>query len=71
MSLMLRTLRASWLPSTVRTATKVTTRKDLPWSTLLFDYMPTNAHIEFTHRDGKWDEGIILGQISAMLISDT
>ena len=32
---------------------------DLDWQSMLFDYVPTNCHVEYTWRDGEWDEGVV------------
>ena len=40
-----------------RHLTKAANRKSLPWDTMLFDYTPTNSHIEFTYRNGAWTSG--------------
>ena len=32
---------------------------DLDWGSMLFDYVPTNAHVEYTWRDGEWDAGVV------------
>lgn len=33
---------------------------DLDWGSLLFNYVPTNCHIEYTWKDGEWSEGTII-----------
>jgi branched-chain amino acid aminotransferase len=33
---------------------------DLDWSSMMFDYVPTNCHIEYTWKDGEWSEGKII-----------
>eukprot|EP01052_Picozoa_sp_SAG31_P032077 SAG31_NODE_3476_length_4230_cov_3.514645_5_plen_280_part_00 len=32
---------------------------DLNWDTMLFDYVPTKSHIEYTWKDGEWDGGVM------------
>jgi branched-chain amino acid aminotransferase len=32
---------------------------DLEWGSLLFDYVPTKAHVEYTWKDGEWDAGVV------------
>lgn len=35
---------------------------DLDWSSLLFSYIPTNCHIEYTWKEGEWSEGELVAQ---------
>lgn len=33
---------------------------NLDWGSLLFSHVPTNAHIEYTWRNGEWDAGLVV-----------
>lgn len=35
-------------------------RADLKWGDLPFDYTRTDCHLEYSYRDGKWDQGVVV-----------
>eukprot|EP00042_Codosiga_hollandica_P042361 m.387419 g.387419 ORF g.387419 m.387419 type:complete len:361 (-) comp56314_c0_seq10:220-1302(-) len=60
MAFALRTLRGVRMVRCLATArVNPATRKDLNWGSMLFEYRPTDAHVEFTFREGKWDAGVL------------
>ncbi|MCK4774720.1 MAG: branched chain amino acid aminotransferase, partial [Candidatus Krumholzibacteria bacterium] len=35
-------------------------RVNLDWGILPFDYIKTDCHLEYTFKDGKWDDGKVV-----------